>query len=254
MRISLLVSTMVLAIAFNAVASDGFSKEQLQSIYDRVTPTMGLLKYSSEVTNANTGEASKRDRNALALVVSETGLVMAHGHMKLENSDPFKITVTLGQGDAEKEYDAVLLRKPDDVNVVFLQLQSETPLKLPYLRFTSSANLGLGEAVGTFGLLGESLDYNRGLQVVRIGSVLEKPRLTYCLDTSVRFGFVTGPVVDTAGRVVGVVGFDLTSAEGGDLYVRSGHPLVYQSDLLAKYIKNPPRAKIMPGWAYLPSP
>jgi serine protease Do len=64
--------------------------------------------------------------------------------------------------------------------------------------------------------------------------------MTYCLEANVRFGFVTGPVIDTWGRVVGVVGFDMSPAEGGDLYVRSGHPLVYQIDLFSKYLSNPP--------------
>jgi serine protease Do len=239
MRSSILFIAALL-IACPYAMGDGFSEGQLKSIYNRVTPAMGLLKYSSEVTNANTGETTKRDRSALALVVSADGLVMAHGHMKLENNDPFNISVTLGQGDNEKEYDATLLRKPDEVNVVFLRLQSETPLKLPFVRFAGNSSLGLGEVVSLFGLLGESLDFNRGLQVARIGSILEKPRKTFCLDSTLRFGFVSGPVVDGEGRVVGVVGFDLTTAEGGDLYVRSGHPLVYQSELFAKYIKNPP--------------
>jgi serine protease Do len=39
--------------------------------------------------------------------------------------------------------------------------------------------------------------------------------------------------------VVGVVGFDLSSQEGGDLYVRSGHPLIYQTALLQEHIDNP---------------
>lgn len=47
-------------------------------------------------------------------------------------------------------------------------------------------------------------------------------------------------MINTAGNVVGVVGFDLTLNEGGELYVRSGHPLIYQTELLEGYIKNPP--------------
>ena len=240
MKSSILTIAIALTVTLNAAAGDGFTQQQLKSIYDRITPAMGLLKYSSEVTNPNTGETSKRERNGLALVVSSDGLVMTHGHMKLENNDPFNISVTLGQGDAEKKYEAVLLRKPDDVNVVFLRLQSETPLKLPYVRFASNPTLDLGESVSLFGLLGESLDFSRALRVVRIASVLEKPRRTYCLDTSLRFGFVGGPAVNASGDIVGVIGFDLSPAEGGDLYIRSGQPLVYQAGLFAKYIKNPP--------------
>jgi len=239
MKSNFLITAAALIVALNA-AGDGFTQAQLQSIYDRVTPALGLLKYSSEVTNTNTGETSSRDRTALALVVSPDGLAMAPGHMQLEDNQPFNISVTLGQGDAEKRYEAILLRKPDDVNVVFLRLKSDTPLNLPHVTFSPGNSLALGEAVSAFGFLGDTLDFSRGLQVLRISSVIEKPRRTFCLDGGVRFGFVSGPVADSAGRVVGVVGFDLSTAEGGDLYVRSGHPLVYQSELFAKYIANPP--------------
>src|SRR5690606_10217028 len=54
------------------------------------------------------------------------------------------------------------------------------------------------------------------------------------------FGYVGGPVINSAGNIVGVVGFDLSTNEGGDLYTRSGHPLVYQTALFKHYINNPP--------------
>jgi serine protease Do len=73
--------------------------------------------------------------------------------------------------------------------------------------------------------------------------VLDKPRTTYALDDGVRFAFVGGPVIDAQGRIAGVVGFDLSTQEGGDIYVRSGHPLVYQTSLLQPYIDAPPLQK-----------
>ena len=69
---------------------------------------------------------------------------------------------------------------------------------------------------------------------------MEEPRKRSCLDASTAFGDVGGPVVNTSGEVVGVLGFDLSSAEGGDIYTRSGHPLVYQTALFQKYIDSPP--------------
>ena len=239
----------VLACVLPAAAGDGFETAQLKKAYDQLTPAMGILNYSSEVTNAATGESSKRDSSALALVVTPQGLIMTHGHMKVENSQPFNISVTIGQGNDEKDYDAELLGKPIDINIAFLQLKSDTPLNLPTIKFSDSASLGLAEPVAVLGLLGDTLDFNRAIHVGRIASVLDKPRTTYCLDEAVRFGFVNGPVIDTQGRVVGVVGFDLSTAEGGELYVRSGHPLVYQSELFAKYIQTPPDGSAAPAGA-----
>jgi len=231
---------MTLMSGLAAPPAEAFSQAALEDAYNRLTPAIALLAYSTESTNQNTGEVSKRGSNALGLIVSPAGLVMAHGHMVLENAQPFSIKVTVGQGDEEKEYDAVLLKKPDDVNVVFLQVQSDEPLNLPYVRFVHAADLDLGQPLAVFGILGEALDYQRGVNETRIGAVLNKPRKTYCLESTVRFGSVGGPVIDTAGQAVGVVGFDLSREEGGDLYTRSGHPLLYQAALFQKYIDDPP--------------
>lgn len=241
MRIMAWLIVLALAeVAGSAAHGQSFSQATLKEGYDRLTPAIGLVRYTHEVTNPNTGEVSKRDNMGLALVVSPDGLVMTHGHMVLENAHPFNIKVTLGTGDNEKEYGAALLKKPEDINVVFLRLNSDQPLNLPYVRFTPGVDLALGEPLALYGVLGEPLDYARCLLEARVGAVLDKPRRTYCLDEAVRYGFVSSPVIDVQGRVIGVLGFDLTRAEGGDLYVRSGHPLVYQAALFQKYIAHPP--------------
>lgn len=221
-------------------ASDALPQAQLEEAFERYTPAIAMLKYSSEITNPNTGETVRRDNNALALIVSPDGLMMAPGHIVLEESRPFNLVVMVGQESTERQYDAVLLQKPDDVNIAFLRIKSDTPLNLPYVRFSREHNLSLGAPVAAFGMLGETLDFSKALVTGRIGAVLTEPRTTYCLSENVRFGYVSGPVVDNQGRAVGVIGLDLSRQEGGDLYTRSGHPLIYQTDLFQKYIESPP--------------
>lgn len=215
----------------------------IRQAYDRIDPALCLVEFSVEITNPGSGERNKQDRNALGVVVTPGGMVMTHGHMRVENSEPFNVKVTLGEGEAQKKYDAKVLPKPDDINIVLLQVESETPLNVPHVRFASGNSLGLGDPVVIFGMLAESLDYTTGIQVRRVGAVLESPRKTYGLDDAVRFSYVGGPVVDAQGQAVGVIGFDLTEQEGGDLYVRSGHPLIFQASLFQKYIDAPPVEK-----------
>lgn len=221
------------------VIAQEFAAGQLRNFYEKVSPAVCIVNYSSNVTNPSTGEINKRNTRALGVIVSAKGLVMAHGHMQVENSDPFNIRISVGQGDDEKDYEGKLLTKPEDVNVCFIEIVNEGNISFPHVDF-SPASLKLGDPVALIGLMGDTLDFNRAVIVRRIGSVLEKPRETYCLDERLLFGYVGSPVMDLSGRIVGVVGFDLSTQEGGDLYVRSGHPLVYQSDLFAKYIANPP--------------
>lgn len=211
----------------------------VRSAYDAVAPAVCVVKYASEITNPQTGRTSRRNTRALGLLVSKDGLVMAHGHMDVEDSEPFAIRVSVGEGDDEKEYDARLLRKPEDVNVCFVQIETTENITFPFVRFADRP-LQLGDPLMLIGLLGDSLDYSRSILMRRVGSVLEKPRTTYCIDERLLFGFVGSPVINVRGEVVGVVGFDLASTEGGELYVRSGHPLVYQTALFQLFIENPP--------------
>lgn len=87
----------------------------VEDVYARISPAVCIVSYSSEITNPNTGQSSKRNTRALGLIVTADGLVLAHGHMQVDDSEPFNIKVTVGTGDQEKEYDAKLLKKPEDV-------------------------------------------------------------------------------------------------------------------------------------------
>lgn len=222
-----------------APESDGFSQQLIERKFAAIKPAMCVLEYSLEITNPRSGEVSRRQTHALGLLVSPDGLIMTHGHILLENRRPLNITVMLGE-DTEREYDAELLEKPGDVNVAFLQIEPRDGQEFPFVEFDRDVALTLGEPVLLFGMFQESLDFVRGIQIQRIAAVLEEPRTTYALDSAVPFGFVGGPVLNRTGQVAGVIGFDLSPSEGGDIYTRSGHPLVYQTALFQKYIEQPP--------------
>lgn len=219
---------------------DGFTRYTIQNARDAITPAVCILNYSSEVTNASSGETSKRAGHALGLIVSPDGLIIAHGHMLLENRKPLNIKVKVGEGDEQAEYEGTVLNKPDDINILFIRIKTDEEIEFPYIEFNDLATLEFGEEVLTFGLLGETLEYAKGFQTRRIGAILTEPRVTYALDRPISFGYIGGPVINEDGEAVGVVGFDLSSSEGGELYTRSGHPLVYQSTLFREYLENPP--------------
>ena len=224
----------------SANAQEFFSPAFIQTQYQRYAPAMAVVFYSLEITNPATGEVTRRDGRAPGLLVSESGLVITHGHMQVENMEPFNIRVQVGREGNEKEYPAKLLKKPDDINLCFVQIQASEGEKFPHAVFQPGATLELGEPVLILTVLGETLDYTPSVMIRRVGAILDKPRTTYCLDEPLGLGAVAGPAINRRGQLVGVVGFDLSPQEGGELYVRSGHPLVYQSDLFRAYIDNPP--------------
>ena len=234
------IAAICITLSAQAALSDGLSQADIAAAYDRIAPAVGVLRYSSEITNPNSGDVSKRDTVTLAVCVRADGLMMAHGHMVLEDNEPFNVTVTLGEAGNETEYEADVLPKPEDVNVVFMKLKSDKPLNLPVVRFTTREKFGIGAPLFCVGLLGDTFDFAKGITTTRIVATLDSPRDYYAIGVAARSGLVGAPLVDDSGAAVGVVGFDLARQEGGDLYVRSGQPLMYQASLFAKYIENPP--------------
>jgi len=239
----MLANLAALCIAISATAapiSDGLSEKVLNSTLTRATPAIGLLRYSSEITNPNTGETSNRDTVAMAVCVRTDGLMLTQGHMVLEDNAPFNVTVTMGEGDQEKEFEAEVLPKPEDLNVVFLKLKSDTPLNLPTVKFVPATGVDVGTPLFAVGMMGDAFDFAKGISTTRVISRIDSPRTYLALNLASRSGLAGAPIFNADGQAVGVVGFDLSRQEGGDLYVRSGMPLLYQSELFTKYIATPP--------------
>lgn len=236
----LAIPSLVWSEGLEIYPADGLSKTLIQQQYERITPSICLLSYTIEITNPNTGRVSQREANALGLIVSPDGLVLAHGHMQLDNRQPEHIRATVDLLGKRRDYQAVLLEKPDDVNVCFLRLQTRGEAAFEPVTFNLDREPAVGDPLLVLGILSESLDHVPSTIARRIGAVLPEPRITYLIDEVVPFGFVGGPVVNTAGELVGVVGFDLSDSEGGELYTRSGHPLLYTARLFQKYLNRPP--------------
>lgn len=251
MRPASLMFTGLFGILAAVCPAEGFDAAAIQRAHANVTPAMCIIAYTMETRNSQTGEMNRRPGFALGAVVSPDGLIISHGHLVTDDRQPENPTARIGEGDAMVEYPLTLLSKPDDINLTFFRIDSPEDIDLPYLEFAANPALELGEPLLIFGLLGEPFDHARAFQTRRVGAVLTQPRTTYAVDDSVSFGFVAGPVIDTNGETVGLLGFDLARNEGGDIYTRSGHPLVYQASLFQKYIDTPPSEASDRDWAWL---
>jgi serine protease Do len=234
--------SLILTLALYAapVFADGIAKEIYQKIDAEFIPALCKITYAAETINNNTGEKNRRPSYALGIIVSENGLILANGHMLLENRKPINIKVTVGSGDDEEEYSAIYLKKPDDVNVAFLQIETDEEVTFPFIEFDTNSTLALGDPFLNIGLLNSNFDYAKTIQFHRVGAVLTDPRLTYTVDDTVGFGFMGGPVFSRNGTPIGVIGFDLSRNEGGEIYTRSGYPIIYQASLFQKYIDSSP--------------
>ena len=221
----------------------GFGPERVREVFDKFKEALVVVDYSIEYYDPRRQQDVKRDLHCLGVVVDRSGLVMVRGHVSLANVKPFNVRV---RADSGTRYDATVLQKDKRINVAFLKLtpsaedEANGGLDLPFVPFAESPSPNVGDEIMVLGILPEVLDYEKTFHVGRVASVIETPRRVYTTDFAVPYGTVGGPVINAEGEAVGVIGYDLSSREGGDIYVRAGYPLIYTADLFQHLIDNPP--------------
>ena len=246
-RVAVVVLT-ALVICLRVPAETGadastFTPQRTREIFEKFKPALAVVNYSIEYYDPGRQQDVKRDLHCLGVVVDPAGLVMVRGHVSLANVKPFNVRVRLDSG---VRYEGTVLEKDKRINVAFVKLVAETgdgsqgDLDLPFVSFATDPSLNVGDEVMVLGILPEVLDFERTFQVRRVASVIETPRRVYVTDLPVPYGMAGGPVVNADGAAVGVIGYDLDPREGGEIYVRSGYPLIYTADLFQHLIDNPP--------------
>ena len=218
-------------------SAERFSPAQIRKTYRQLEDALAVVRYAFEYYSRSGQEKTKRRGYCLGVLVSEAGLVMAPGHVYVGEQKPFNVTVELASGE---KYDAEALEKDKKVNVMFFRINNEEGVEFPYVRFAEKPVIDLADEVMVMGISTQQLDFERTYDIARVTSAIERPRSVYVTDMPPRFGLRGGPVINTGGEVVGVVGYDLSPTEGGEIYVRYGTPLIYTSDIFAHLIANPP--------------
>ena len=221
-----------------------FAPETIRAVFDKFEQALVIVEYSVEYYDPGRQQNVKRDFYCLGVVVDKTGLVMVRGHVSLPNVKPFNIRVRLSSG---ARYDATVLQKDRKINVAFVKLVpgigkdgTKETFDLPFVSFAKNPVLEVGDEIMVVGILPEVLNFERTFVVGHISSVIETPRRVFVTDFPVAYGMVGGPVINARGEVIGVIGYDLAPAEGGEIYIRYGYPLIYTADLFQHLIEHPP--------------
>lgn len=178
------------------------------ALRDEAAKSVVILQYVWD------GEADRRELRALAIVIDDTGLVMAPADIMpavLPDSQvtDFKILIPRRDGDPI-EVDATLQGRDDRSAVIFVKADPESaatqsttrPITWTPVEFVD-APLEVGQPLVSVGRLGEDGGYTPYLFTSRVATQLRGPLPTVAVD-----GNLTGPgsvVLNQAGQVVGVV-------------------------------------------------
>ena len=243
-----LMAGVVLSLGMSAESeagtNSGFTPEKIREVVHKFRDALVVVDYSTEHYDPRAQRNVKRDRYCTGIVVDSAGLIMVRGHVSVPKVKPFNVRVRSSSGE---RYDATVLQKDKRINVAFVKLANRDAeadngdkLDLPFVSFSKEPSLAVGDEIMILGVLSEVLDFEKTFALGHVASVIETPRRVFITDSSVQYGMVGGPVINSEGEVVGVIGYDLARSEGGDIYVRAGYPLIYTADLFQHLIDTPP--------------
>jgi len=114
----------LLAILFAAprvASAEAFPAPVIRQAYNQWARALCLVTFSQELTDPRSGESRRREGTALGLLVRSDGLVITHGHLQTDTSRITDARIRLESDGKTDELPAVVLGKPDDLNLLFLQ-------------------------------------------------------------------------------------------------------------------------------------
>ncbi|MBI3096684.1 MAG: PDZ domain-containing protein [Planctomycetes bacterium] len=269
---------MCLTLALPLRADD--RQQQLQQIMDKVGPSVVTVQFTMKMRGGGQlgsmmGE-QERQVSMLGVIVRADGLVLVPGNEidppeqsiggrsgggSVSFDKPEDYGVTLADG---KEYRAKLLGKDEEMDLAFLQIESQEPLVLPALQFSPDAQPQIAQEVVVIGMHPKAYGFARKFKITRVNSLLEKP-CAMATTEDVLNGYLGGPVASFDGQVLGIIGLRPVTEEGGGggggmggigrlarMFLGSTpggpEPTLFPYDLLSDMITNPPKSGSKKPW------
>ena len=186
-----------------------------QEIFQSFRPKLCLVQYYKSISSqAQIGSYFKVKQNRIGLLVSADGLVMV-------NSDvyPLSLDIISGEGGSFSygeptdfkvklhdgtEYDAEFIGKDDIAQAGFIKISGNLNGPLPFVEFSSSEHLKVGQEVYLLELLGESYNFEPLFTPYTITAIVNNPRRKFLLNGSGTALSAGGLVITAREEAVGV--------------------------------------------------
>lgn len=193
-----------LAAAVAPAARATVAPEVAQKLYDRVTPSLVVVKYTWD------GEAGRQEVSGAGVVVNDNGLVMTTmGIVPLVVPDAqikdFKVVIPSQEKDPE-ELDAEFQGRDERTGLAFVRVKPSGEAKREWkpLKF-EEAPARVGESVLSVGLLPENAAYKTYFTEASVSANL-RGETPMTLVYAGGLGVVGSPVFNADGKAIGVVG------------------------------------------------
>jgi S1-C subfamily serine protease len=221
--------------------------EQIRQAFDKVVRSTVIVSYYVQ-----RDDGSRPDLHILGTVVGPGNLVMISS-VAIPSSLPvtqlkdFKVTVA--KGDDLESFSAEYLGKDDEAQVALLRVTDPKAPALPALAFEAGRAVELGDAVLTFGTLGEPDRYERVARLSRVAAKIDQPVTVYLCSESL--GSPGTPIVTLDGNVVGIVGLARINRNTNARPEWATMEILLPAVRFAERIKNPPKGGTIVHHAWL---
>ncbi|RMI14110.1 MAG: PDZ domain-containing protein [Calditrichaeota bacterium] len=249
-------SRIIVAIVFVTISL--ISRGNAQSpteIFEKFRPAVCLVEYYKNVSSrSKIGSYVKVKEYRIGVLVDAGGLVMVNSDvyplsldiitgngMGFFSGEPSDFKVKLHDG---RELEAEFVGKDDLSQVAFLQISEKLTEPLPFVEFSSTDSVKVGQPVYLLELLGEPYHFQPLFTPVFINAVLTTPRKKFLVKNETNALSAGGLVISAAGKALGVtlrseVEFDFDVSpdmtEGNTLFLE-----IAPSEWFRKLIANPP--------------
>jgi S1-C subfamily serine protease len=211
--------TSCLALLPGAQASAQELPAEAWQAAERAAESVVLVEYVLEKNGRGFGATTPRtELAAVGVVGGPDGLVLISDNIFPEDADDFRqparphsFRVRRAPGE---HHDAELVGRDDELGLAFLRLVEGSRDDFSPLSFEHLGPRAIGSPLLVVSLLPEKFEFRPTIQTLRVSARLDDEGLRHDLDGFLQDAAVGCPVLDEAGRVVGLIASD--RFEGSD--------------------------------------
>lgn len=204
-----------LSILFLLIISASISGQSPQEVFKKNRPAVCVVKFYKNISsNSQIGSFTKIKQNRIGIVVNAKGLVMVSsdvyplsldivsgGGSSFFSGEPTDFKVKLWNG---KEYEAEFIGKDDLADVAFVQIKDSLLNNLPFIEFSPTNDIQIGQTIYLLELLGESDNFEPLFTPLTINAILTVPRKKILVNHSLNAMSSGGLVLAGEGKAIGI--------------------------------------------------
>lgn len=209
------MKTRLLFIFLLSIFLQGFAQSP-REIFQKNRPAVCLVTYFKNVASqSQIGSFTKIKQNRIGVIVDPQGLVMVSSDVY-----PISLDIVSGGGSSyfysgepsdfkiklfdDREFDAKFIGKDDLSQVAFIRITDENSGPLPYIEFSDTDDIQIGQGVFLLELLGESEKFQPLFTPMTINAILINPRKRFLINGSSISLSAGGLVLSQSGKAIGI--------------------------------------------------